>query len=205
MIYENNEANIRGAVTGTFAYDHETFGEKFYMAQVKVKRLSDTYDVIPVMASEKLIDTNRNYDGEYINISGQFRSYNKHIAGKSRLILSVFANNVEICGENDTLNLNEIYLNGCICKKPTLRETPRGREISDVLLAVNRQYGKSDYIPCVFWGRNAHFVSKMEIGVQCQINGRIQSREYLKKVSETQFEKRTAYEISVGSVVVEID
>lgn len=205
MIYENNKATISGTVIGALTYDHETLGEKFYIAKVKVERLSASHDVIPVMISERLIDAQENYDGKYISVLGQFRSYNQHDVVKSRLILSLFAKKVEIYEQDDNEDLNDIYLDGYICKEPVFRETPLGSEIADVLLAVNRQYGKTDYIPCIFWGRNAHYVSKMGIGTQCQVNGRIQSREYLKKVSENQAEQRIAYEVSIGRMTIKND
>lgn len=158
-------------------------------------------DTIPVMISERLIDVNEDYTGEFLMVSGQFRSYNRHDEQKNRLVLSVFAREVSFIEEElDGAKTNSILLDGYICKLPIYRKTPLGREIADLLLAVNRPYGKSDYIPCICWGRNARFASAFEVGEHVQILGRIQSREYVKKLSETETEKRTAYEVSVSKL-----
>lgn len=158
-------------------------------------------DTIPVMISERLIDVECDYRGEFLMVSGQFRSYNRHDEQKNRLVLSVFAREVSFIEEElDGAKTNNILLDGYICKLPIYRKTPLGREIADLLLAVNRPYGKSDYIPCICWGRNARFASAFEVGEHVQVLGRIQSREYVKKLSETETEKRTAYEISVSKL-----
>lgn len=171
------------------------------MVDVEVARLSESYDIIPVMVSERLIDVDGNYEGEYVSISGQFRSYNRHEERKNRLILSVFAREISFVDElEESSRTNQIYLDGYICKEPVYRKTPLGREIADVLLAVNRPYGKSDYIPCICWGRNARYAGSFEVGAHCAVWGRIQSREYMKKLSEDQLEKRTAYEVSVSKL-----
>ena len=153
------------------------------------------------MISERLIDVSQDYTGEFIMVSGQFRSYNRHDEQKNRLVLSVFAREVSFIEEElDGAKTNSILLDGYICKLPVYRKTPLGREIADLLLAVNRPYGKSDYIPCICWGRNARFASAFEVGEHVQILGRIQSREYVKKLTETETEKRTAYEVSVSKL-----
>lgn len=171
------------------------------MVDVSVKRLSNSEDRIPVMISERLIDVTEDYTGEFIMVNGQFRSYNKHDELKNRLVLSVFAREVEFIEEElDGAKTNTIILDGYICKLPVYRKTPLGREIADLLIAVNRPYGKSDYIPCICWGRNARFASAFEVGNHVQVFGRIQSREYVKKLSETATEKRTAYEVSVSKL-----
>lgn len=171
------------------------------MVDVSVRRLSNSEDKIPVMISERLIDVSQDYTGEFIMVSGQFRSYNRHDEQKNRLVLSVFAREVSFIEEElDGAKTNSILLDGYICKLPVYRKTPLGREIADLLLAVNRPYGKSDYIPCICWGRNARFASAFEVGEHVQILGRIQSREYVKKLTETETEKRTAYEVSVSKL-----
>ncbi|MGN0384963.1 MAG: single-stranded DNA-binding protein [Lachnospiraceae bacterium] len=203
-VIENNQVTIMGEIVSTFTYSHEIFGEGFYMVDVKVKRLSDSFDIIPMMVSERLLDVNANYIGYNVEVNGQFRSYNRHEERKNKLILSVFAREVSFVDEiEESARTNQIYLDGYICKPPIYRKTPLGREIADLLLAVNRPYGKSDYIPCICWGRNARFASGFEVGEKCSIWGRIQSREYMKKIDEQQAEKRVAYEVSVSKLEVE--
>ena len=198
---ENNQVSIVGEVVSDFTFSHEVFGEGVYMLNVSVKRLSDSCDIIPLMISERLIDVNADYRGAYIRAAGQFRSYNRHEEKKNRLVLSVFVRELEFTDEEvENAKTNQIFLDGYICKPPVYRKTPLGREIADILLAVNRPYGKSDYIPCICWGRNARFASGFEVGGHTQIWGRIQSREYMKKLSEEESEKRIAYEISVSKL-----
>ncbi len=200
-VIENNQVMIMGKIVGTFIYSHEIFGEGFYMVNIDVARLSDSYDMIPIMISERLIDVTMDYRGENVAVVGQFRSYNRHEEKKNRLILSVFAREIEFVDEiEESAKSNQIYLDGYICKEPIYRKTPLGREIADLLVAVNRPYGKSDYIPCICWGRNARFASNFEVGARCTIWGRIQSREYMKKISEDEAEKRVAYEVSVSKL-----
>lgn len=200
-IIENNQVTIMGEVVSGFTFSHEVFGEGFYMVDVSVKRLSNSRDLIPVMISERLIDVTQDYTGEFLMVTGQFRSYNRHEEQKNRLVLSVFAREAEFIDEEpDGAKTNTILLDGYICKLPVYRKTPLGREIADLLLAVNRPYGKSDYIPCICWGRNARFASAFQVGEHVQLIGRIQSREYMKKLSETETEKRTAYEVSVSKL-----
>ncbi len=200
-IIENNQVTIMGKIISPFTFSHEVFGEGFYMVDVSVRRLSNSEDQIPVMVSERLLDVTQDYTGEFIMVSGQFRSYNRHEEQKNRLVLSVFAREIAFMEEEmDGAKTNNILLDGYICKLPVYRKTPLGREIADLLLAVNRPYGKSDYIPCICWGRNARFASAFEVGEHVQILGRIQSREYVKKLTETETEKRTAYEVSVSKL-----
>lgn len=200
-IIENNQVTIMGEVVSPFTFSHEVFGEGFYMVDVQVRRLSNSVDQIPVMISERLMDVTQDYTGEFLKVSGQFRSYNRHDEQKNRLVLSVFAREVSFIPEElDGAKTNSILLDGYICKLPVYRKTPLGREIADLLLAVNRPYGKSDYIPCICWGRNARFASAFEVGEHVQILGRIQSREYVKRISETDTQKRTAYEVSVSKM-----
>jgi len=200
-IIENNQVTIMGEVASGFTYSHEVFGEGFYMVDVLVRRLSNSDDRIPLMVSERLIDVTRNLSGEFIMVSGQFRSYNRHEEQRNRLVLSVFVREVEFIDEElDGAKTNHIMLEGYICKNPIYRKTPLGREIADLLLAVNRPYGKSDYIPCICWGRNARYASGFGVGEHVQVLGRIQSRDYVKKITETETETRTAYEVSVSKL-----
>ena len=190
-----------GEVATPFTFSHEVFGEGFYMVSVNVRRLSNSMDCIPLMISERLIDVSRDYTGEFIMASGQFRSYNRHEGAKNRLVLSVFVREIHFLEEfTDYTKTNQIFLEGYICKEPIYRKTPLGREIADMLLAVNRPYGKSDYIPCIAWGRNARYASGFGVGSHVCVWGRVQSREYTKKLSETECEKRVAYEVSVSKL-----
>ena len=200
-IIENNQVTIMGKGATEFSFSHEVFGEGFYMVEVEVKRLSNSEDRIPLMISERLIDVTQDYTGEYIMVHGQFRSYNRHEEQKNRLVLSVFVREISFMEEEpDGTKTNSIWLDGYICKEPIYRKTPLGREIADLLLAVNRPYGKSDYIPCICWGRNARYASGFEVGEHVQLLGRIQSREYVKRISDTETEKRVAYEVSVSKL-----
>ena len=200
-VIENNQVVIMGEIVSDFSFSHEIFGEGFYMVEVKVERLSDSSDIIPLMVSERLIDVKADYRGQLIMVTGQFRSYNRHEERKNRLVLSVFAREIEFVDEiEESAKTNQIYLEGYICKEPVYRKTPLGREIADLLLAVNRPYGKSDYIPCICWGRNARYANHFHVGTRCEIFGRIQSREYMKRISENETEKRIAYEVSVSKL-----
>lgn len=173
------------------------------MVDLRVQRLSESYDEIPVMVSERLVDVNEDFRGKKVCVNGQFRSYNRHEEHKNRLVLSVFAREITFLEElEESAKTNQIYLDGYICKEPVYRKTPLGREIADVLLAVNRPYGKSDYIPCICWGRNARFASNFTVGEKCVIWGRIQSREYMKKIEEEKVEKRVAFEVSVSKMEI---
>ena len=201
LLKENNAVEITGKIISGFTFSHEVFGEGFYMVDTSVQRLSGSSDIIPVMISERLIDVTQDYEGEYIQIFGQFRSYNRQEEKKNKLVLSVFAREVSFvegtCGGTKD---NQIFMDGYICKAPIYRKTPRGREIADMLLAVNRPYGKSDYIPCICWGRNAWYVANLEPGTHLQVTGRIQSRKYLKKFEDGTAEERLAWEVSVAKI-----
>ncbi len=200
-VFDNNQVSIAGEVVSDFTFSHDVFGEGFYVLEVVVSRLSNSYDMIPVMVSERLIDVKQDYKGKFVEVLGQFRSYNRHEESKNKLVLSVFAREIKMVDElSENVKPNHIFLDGFVCKPPIYRKTPLGREIADVLLAVNRPYGKSDYIPCICWGRNARFAETFAVGGHVQIWGRIQSREYQKKISETEFEKRIAYEVSVSKL-----
>ena len=198
---ENNKVSVIGEIVSGFTFSHEVFGEGFYVVEVAVSRLSEQADIIPLMISERLINVKEDYQGCTVEAIGQFRSYNRHEGVKNRLVLSVFVREIHFMEKfTDYTKTNQIFLDGYICKNPIYRKTPLGREIADLLLAVNRPYGKSDYIPCIAWGRNARFASGFDVGGHVQIWGRIQSREYVKKLSETQTEKRVAYEVSVSKI-----
>ena len=198
-VIENNKVVVIGEVISDFS--HEVFGEGFYLTEILVNRLSDQVDVIPLMVSERLMDINADYKGLTVKVNGQFRSYNRHEGMRNRLVLSVFVREVEFVEEfTDYTKTNQIFLDGYICKEPIYRKTPLGREIADLLVAVNRPYGKSDYIPCIAWGRNARYASSFDVGGRVKIWGRVQSREYVKKIDEVDSEKRVAYEVSVSKL-----
>ena len=200
-VIENNKVSVIGEVISGFTFSHEVFGEGFYLVDLAVNRLSEQTDIIPLMISERLLDVTKDYVGCTMEAIGQFRSYNRHEEQRNRLVLSVFAREIEFVDEEpDGARTNHILLEGYMCKQPVYRKTPLGREIADLLLAVNRPYGKSDYIPCICWGRNARYASGFDVGEHVRILGRIQSREYVKKLSETETETRTAYEVSVSKL-----
>lgn len=198
----NNQAVVAGEIISDFTFSHEIFGEGFYMVDILVNRLSDTTDVIPLMVSDRIVDVEESHIGQKIEAKGQFRSYNKHEDSKNKLILSLFVRELNfIDDEEDISNRpNQIYLDGYICKAPVYRMTPLGREIADILLAVNRAYGKSDYIPCICWGRNARFAGRLAVGDHVAVWGRIQSREYQKKLPGDKVTNRVAYEVSVSKM-----
>jgi primosomal replication protein N len=201
-VIENNRVSIVGEIVSDFKYSHEVFGEGFYIVSVSVSRLSNMADTIPLMISERLIDVTKDYKGQIIEVIGQFRSYNRHEGLKNRLVLSIFVRELQFVDQlpEEQNKSNQIFLDGYICKAPIYRKTPLGREIADVLVAVNRPYGKSDYIPCIAWGRNARYAASLEVGAHLMIWGRVQSREYTKKISETEVEKRVAYEVSISKI-----
>lgn len=203
MNYEqmsNNKLRLTGTVTDRPVYSHEVCGEEFYETKLSVPRLSGQEDVIPVTLSDRLLARTEVKPGAKISISGQFRSYNKLEGEHSRLLLTAFAR--EILPADDEVNPNTIEILGYICKPPVYRTTPFKREICDVLLAVNRAYNKSDYIPCIMWGRNARFIKDMPIGERLWVTGRVQSRIYTKCLSEDKSEERVAYEVSVSKILV---
>ncbi len=199
---ENNKVQVTGKIISGFTYSHEVFGEKFYTVDLAAPRLSGTEDIIPLMVSEQLMDIRQDYSGCTVEVTGKFQSYNRQEEAKRRLILFLFVKEIrdtELVGGDQS---NQIFLEGYICKEPVYRKTPLNREIADLLLAVNRSYGRSDYIPCIAWGRNARYAAGFQVGTRIRIWGRIQSREYTKKLSETESEVRTAYEVSVSRLEV---
>ena len=203
---ENNYLVLIGEIISDKTFSHEIYGESFYLFNLEVPRLSGNADIIPITISERLI---ANFDlsiGKKVVVEGQFRSYNSYENERNRLVLTVFAKDIieykEQEEEAKEKTSNEVVLNGYICKKPIYRQTPFGREIADILLAVNRAYNKSDYIPCIAWGRNARFCENMEVGTEVKIVGRVQSRIYEKKFEDGRVEQRVAYEVSIGSLEV---
>ena len=197
----NNEVRLEGVVDSAPEYSHEIYGEGFCKLCLKVPRLSDNYDSVILTISERMISDFDLYPGRLIQVEGQFRSYNNYSDEGNKLVLTVFVKKLyDMTEEYDSPN--SIYLNGFVCKPPVYRTTPFGREICDVLIAVNRQYGKSDYIPCITWGRNAKFTGSLDVGTNIKLWGRIQSRDYKKKISEDEFLEKTAYEVSVTKLEV---
>ena len=209
---ENNYLTLVGKVTGEKKFSHEIYGERFYVFNLTIPRLSGISDIIPITISERLFEDGMLEEGKKLLVKGQFRSYNSYEGERNRLILTVFAKDVKVLEENEeeTENefakkdvvTNEVVLRGYNCKKPIYRQTPFGREIADILLAVNRAYNKSDYIPCIAWGRNARFCQNLAVGSQIKLVGRVQSRTYEKKYEDGTVEERVAYEVSVGSLEV---
>lgn len=199
---KNNRVFLSGRVAREPQYSHELFGEGFYEFYIEVKRLSGQTDVLPVTVSERIMNGVELSEGSPVALSGQFRSYNKLENEHSKLMLTVFVRDF-IPYDAEEQNPNVVELNGYICKPPVYRTTPFNREICDMLLAVNRGYNKSDYIPCIAWGRNARFVRDAEVGLNVVIGGRIQSRKYNKKLDDDTIEERVAYELSVGKISVE--
>lgn len=209
LYLDNNHITLVGKVTSEKKLSHEIYGEKFYIFNLSVPRLSGNYDSIPITISERLITEQGLPLETKISVTGQFRSYNSYEGEKNRLVLTVFAKNVEFLEDQEAeipvgkdFITNEVILDGYICRKPIYRKTPFGREIADLLLAVNRSYNKSDYIPCIAWGRNARFCENMPVGTELKIVGRVQSRAYEKKHEDGTIENRMAYEVSVGSLEV---
>lgn len=197
---KNNDVYVAGEVISNFQFSHEVFGEKFYLFDLKVNRLSENFDVLPIMVSERILDVKQSPVGADVEIAGQLRSYNEHIDGKSRVVLSIFAETITNLDEPRSENV--ITLQGFICKEPVYRKTPLGRDITDLTLAVNRPYGKTDYIPCIAWSRNAIYLAEQSIGTEIWVTGRFQSREYKKRIGEDEFEIRTAFELSVHKLEV---
>ena len=194
----NNQAVIIGEIESEFVLSHEIYAEKFYTCTVRVPRLSGIADNIRVMVSERLLLGGDFGIGDTVVVTGQFRSYNSYEEGGNRLVLTVFAKDISLYDSEDNKNPNSLYLNGFICKPPIYRTTPFGREITDLLLAVNRSYNKSDYIPIIAWGRNARFAKSLSVGDNIKIWGRIQSRTYQKRLDDENTIEKTAYEVSIN-------
>ena len=200
---DNNQVTVSGIACDYPEFSHEVYGERFYIFTLSVPRLSDASDNIKVIVSERLFGSRFEISPDVgITVSGQFRSYNNYSGEGSRLILTVFAKDIRLSEEEDMENPNKIFLDGYICKPPIYRVTPFGREIADILIAVNRSYNKSDYIPAIAWGRNARFCQDIAIGTKIRIRGRIQSREYQKHIDEDTVTTKTAYEVSIGKMEI---
>ena len=204
-IIETNVTTIVGKIVGEKEFSHEMYGEGFYNFKLEVSRLSEQSDILPVTISERLLIDKELNEGDYVVIEGQLRSYNRYVDGRNRLILTIFAREMHIPTDEEEINElikkpNEIYLDGFICKPPIYRTTPFGREITDLLLAVNRPYNKSDYIPSIAWGRNARFCENLKVGDRIKLWGRIQSRTYQKKLDDDEVINRVAYEVSVSKL-----
>lgn len=201
--YENNRAVLIGRIATAPVYSHEVYGEGFFMFDMSVSRISENVDTVPVIISERMCDIENINVGDICVVKGQLRSYNHHEENRNRLVLSIFAREFTLAEETEeATNTNQIFLDGYICKPPVYRETPLGREIADILIAVNRPYGKSDYIPCIVWGRNARYASSLEVGQHIQMEGRIQSRVYAKRDASDNVEYHTAYELSVSRIAL---
>ena len=198
----NNTIAVIGVIASDYTFSHEVFGEGFYRLEVEVPRLSENSDILPITISERLMDKEDFAVGGLVYITGQIRSYNNYVENenRNRLILTVFARDYKVAEVVGNENPNDVFLNGYVCKPPVYRTTPFGREIADLLLAVNRSYNKSDYIPCIAWGRNARFASKLNVGDNIRVWGRMQSRRYQKKLENGDMLEKTAYEVSVSKL-----
>ncbi len=197
----NNKIYLEGKVLSDLKFSHEMYGEGFYTFEMEVQRLSEAKDILLITVSERLISGMNIKEGVELVVEGQLRSYNKFMDGSNRLVLTVFARDINYCAEKSK-NPNQIYLDGYICKLPVYRTTPFGREIADMLIAVNRSYNKSDYIPAIAWGRNSRFCKALAVGDNIRIWGRLQSREYQKKVSDSESVKKVAYEVSISKMEI---
>lgn len=196
---ENNQVTLIGSITKELTLSYESFGEKFYATEIKTLRTSGTADFVPVTIPERLMLEQMYKVDDVVEVKGEFRSFNYNGDGSNHLILAVFAKSVE-CQSPAQRDYNNIRLNGVICKEVVYRQTPFDREIADILLAVNRNYGKSDYLPCIAWNRNARFAKTLKVGDKVTIGGRIQSRMYEKKIGENETVIRTAYEVSISEM-----
>lgn len=202
MLYENiknNYAEVSGVIESGFEFSHTIRGERFYSVRVRSNRLSDACDLVPLLFSEKIIDVNQSYIGQQISVNGQFRSFNRHINDHSHLILYLYVRAYAFSDEELTQS-NMIYLNGYLCKEPVFRTTPKGKDICELIVAVNREYKKTDYIPCICWGRDARFACTLGVGSHIRLWGRIQSRKYRKKLDDQKYVIRETYEVSINTL-----
>ena len=196
---DTNIVNLKGTIENNLQFSHEIFGEKFYTTKIKINRLSESYDVLPITISERLLEEVDLNENKLVKVTGQLRSYNKNIDHKNRLVLTIFVRDIKQ-EEEANKDPKSIFLDGYVCKEPIYRKTPLGREITDLLVAINRPYNKSDYIPSIVWGRNAKFAKNLNVGDRIQMWGRVQSRVYDKKLEEGNSVKKTAYEVSVSKI-----
>jgi len=192
-----NIIHLKGQICQNLQFGHELFGEQFYVTTLRVPRLSGAEDFLPITLSERLLMDAPITNGSNLCLEGQLRSYNKVIEGSGRLLITAFAQKLLDC-EQDEENPNRVQLTGALCKPPSYRTTPFGREIADLMLAVNRSYGKSDYIPCITWGRTARYAANLKIGDKVQLVGRFQSRAYQKQLADGTTLNKVAYEVSVS-------
>ena len=197
---DTNVVNLKGELEDKLEFSHEIFGEKFYCTKIKINRLSNSSDILPITISERLLQDIDYQKEKLVSVVGQLRSYNKNVDNKNKLVLTVFVREIKPIVEIDTKDPNSIFLDGYICKVPVYRKTPLGREITDLLVAINRPYNKSDYIPSIVWGRNAKFAKNLNVGDRIQMWGRVQSRVYDKKLEGGISVKKTAYEVSVSKI-----
>ncbi|MCL2839843.1 MAG: single-stranded DNA-binding protein [Defluviitaleaceae bacterium] len=200
----NNFIDIGGRINSDLTFSHEIYGEGFYRFDVEVDRLSGNSDILPVTVSERIVDREKMAIGLPIRILGQIRSYNSYVEAdkRNKLVLTIFARDVEVLSSSSDTSPNDVFLDGYLCKPAIYRTTPFGREIADLLVAVNRSYNKSDYIPCIAWGRNARYAGKLEVGHHIRLWGRMQSRKYQKKIDENNILEKVAYEVSVSKVEI---
>lgn len=196
---DTNIVNLKGEIENNLQFSHEIFGEKFYTTKIKINRLSESYDILPITISERLLEEIDLNENKLVKVTGQLRSYNKNIDNKNRLVLTIFVRDINV-EEEDNKDPNSIFLDGYVCKEPVYRKTPLGREITDLLVAINRPYNKSDYIPSIVWGRNAKFAKSLKVGDRIQMWGRVQSREYEKKHEDGESVKKVAYEVSISKI-----
>lgn len=199
-VEENNQVTLSGEIASDFRFSHKVYGERFYIVDVNSPRISGVCDIIPVMVSERLVDVQNSYIGLRVCVEGQYRSYNRRQEDGNHLVLTIFAREWTFLEAAVDTELNHIKLRGYICKAPVYRETPLGRQVTDVMLAINRPYGKTDYIPCICWGRNAVYAGGLEVGAEITITGRVQSRQYIKRFEDGSAEERTVYEVSVSAM-----
>ena len=198
-VSSSNQVTVIGEITSAPVFDHTVLGEGFYRMELSCPRFSGYQDTIPVTVPDRLVDIKEMTEGRTVCIRGRFQSHNRHDPDKTRLVLSVFAKEIGLMegAWQDLATNNQIFLDGYVCRLPVYRKTPLGREIADILLAVNRSYNKSDYIPCTVWGRNARYAGTLPVGVRVMVQGRIQSRSYIKKLPDGTAEERMAFEMSV--------
>lgn len=204
MENSNNSINIGGRIHSEFVFSHEIYGEGFWLFDAEVGRLSEQSDILPVTVSERIIDKEKMNIGQPVRITGQIRSYNNYVEAerKNKLVLTIFARDIILPDTVPSDGSNEVFLDGYLCKPAIYRTTPFGREISDLLIAINRLYNKSDYIPCIVWGRNARYAGKLQVGDHIRLWGRMQSRQYKKKLDDVTVLEKTAYEVSVSKVEI---
>lgn len=199
MELSQNQITLCGTLESAPCFSHENHGRKFYRFFIAVQRLSGTTDILPVLAGEDVLRACELCDAERIVIRGQIRSFNNKAPTGRRLIVCVYAQSILLTDDGFE---NEVFLTGTVCRAPVFRRTPLGREICDVMLAVNRPYHRADYIPCILWGRLAEQAAEYPVGTRLSLTGRMQSRTYV-KILDSGSEQRETYEVSVAEAFVE--